>query len=92
MSTGQRYKARFNSPLPNGDSLSLTVWPGKTDPTAEVIAVQISRRTGDSWETVGRIAVYHTTDGRYKLLPERPITTQTRTESLEIGAGGEGYE
>lgn len=49
----------------------MTVWQGKSDPTAEVIVVQIRRRTGDKWETVGRLAVYRTAEGVYSKLPER---------------------
>ena len=71
----------------------MTVWPGKTDPNAEVVTVQIRHQTGDSWETVGRIAIYRTSDGRFLLLPERQATpTPTRAEAVEIGASGESYE
>jgi hypothetical protein len=58
--------------MPNGDYLSLTVWPGKSDPTAEVLTVQVRRQSSQGWETVGRLAVYRTADGRYSQLPERP--------------------
>jgi len=64
-------KASMRTRLPNGDFLTLTVWPGKSDPTAEVITVQIRRLSGDRWETVGRLAAYRTVDGRYSQLPER---------------------
>jgi len=64
-------KARFTSRLPNGDFLSLAVWPSRTDSSAEVITVQIRRLTGELWETVGRLAVYRGSDGRYSKLPER---------------------
>jgi len=57
--------------LPNGDYLTLAVWQGKSDPTAEVITVQIRRLSGDQWETVGRLAAYRTADGSYSQLPER---------------------
>jgi hypothetical protein len=64
-------KARFSNRLPNGDYLSLTVWPGKKDPIAEVLTVQIRRLNNDNWETVGRLAVYRTGNGQYSQLPER---------------------
>jgi len=64
-------KARFYTRVNEQDYLGITVWRGKTDPTAEVIAVQIRRRNGDEWETVGRLAVYRTSDGTYSKLPER---------------------
>jgi len=76
MSGKSQPKARFSTKLPDGDFLSLTVWPGKTDPSAEVIAVQIRRLTGDKWETVGRLATYRTADGIYSQLPERPQTSK----------------
>ena len=71
MSTGSQPKTRLKTRLPNGDFLTLTVWPGKSDPTAEVIQVQIRRLSAESWETVGRLAAYRTADGKYSQLPER---------------------
>ncbi len=50
-------KARFYTRLNERDYLGVTVWPGKTDPAAEVIVVQLRRRDGNNWETVGRLAV-----------------------------------
>lgn len=64
-------KGRFSTRLSNGDFLTLAVWPGKKDPSAEVLTVQIRHHTGESWETTGRLAVYRTVDGTYSLLPER---------------------
>lgn len=64
-------KARFYTRLSERDYLGISVWPGKTDPEAEVIVVQLRRRDGDDWETVGRLAVYRTSDGTYSKLPER---------------------
>ena len=78
-------KASFRARLPNGDFLTLTVWGGKSDPTAEVITVQIRRRSGDLWETVGRLAAYRTADGSYSQLPERRQQKQDSGNSaLEI--------
>jgi len=64
-------KARFYTRLGEQDFLGLTIWPGKTDPLAEVIVAQLRRRKGDNWETVGRLAVYRTVDGKYSKLPEK---------------------
>lgn len=64
-------KARFHIRIGEQDYLNLTVWPGKTDPTAEVITVQLRRNEGENWETVARLAVYRTSDGNYSKLPER---------------------
>lgn len=89
----QKYKARFSSRLPNGDFLGLTVWPGKTDPSAEVLTIQIRRQSGDTWETVARLAVYRTSDGRYSLLPERTSPAgPARAETVEVEQSGESYE
>jgi len=66
-------KARFSNRLPNGDFLTLSIWPGKKDPTAEVLSIQIRHLNNDNgkWETVGKLAVYRTTNGDYSQLPER---------------------
>jgi len=89
----QKFKARFSTRLPSGDFLGVTVWPGKSDPTAEVATVQVRRQTGDAWETVGRIALYRTADGKYSLLPERaPAVVTPKAESIEVGQSGESYE
>lgn len=88
----QKFKARFSTRLPSGDFLGVTIWPGKSDPTAEVVTVQVRRQTGDTWETVGRIAIYRTSDGRYSLLPERaPVAEAPKTEPVEV-AQSESYE
>jgi hypothetical protein len=71
MSVRSQPKARLKTRLSNGDFLTLAVWPGKSDPTAEVITVQIRHLSGDNWETVGRLAAYRTADGNYSQLPER---------------------
>ena len=64
-------KTRFYIRLNEQDYLGITVWSGKTDPTAEVVVVQLRRRNGDNWETVGRLAVYRMSNGTYSKLPER---------------------
>jgi hypothetical protein len=74
LSSASQPKARFYNRINENDFLGMTVWQGKSDPAAEVIVVQIRRRTGDNWETVGRLAVYRTADGVYSKLPERSGT------------------
>jgi len=64
-------KARFYTRLNERDYLGITVWSGKTDPEAEVIVIQLRKRDGDNWETVGKLAVYRTSDGIFSKLPER---------------------
>jgi hypothetical protein len=71
LSSTSQPKARFYTRLSEQDYLGISVWSGKTDPTAEVIVAQLRRRDGDDWETVGRLAVYRTSDGAYSKLPER---------------------
>lgn len=77
--------------MPNGDYLSLTVWPGKSDPTAEVLTVQVRHQSGQGWETAGRLAVYRTADGRYSQLPERtPMSTgAVKPETIDLTQSGE---
>ena len=64
-------KARFYTRINEQDYLGLTVWPGKSDPSAEVVTIQLRRRDGENWETIGRLAVYRTPDESYSKLPER---------------------
>lgn len=71
LSSTSQPKARFYTRLSERDYLGISIWPGKTDPAAEVIVVQLRRREGDRWDTVGRLAVYRTLDGAYSKLPER---------------------
>jgi hypothetical protein len=75
--SGSQPKAGVRTRLPNGDFLTLTVWPGKTDPTAEVITVQIRSQSTSQWETVGRLAAYRTSDGKYSQLLERSPTQKS---------------
>lgn len=86
MSVKSRPKASMRTRLSNGDFLTLAVWQGKSDPTAEVITVQIRRLSGDQWETVGRLAAYRTADGNYSQLPERrpPQKQDSGNSALEI--------
>ena len=65
LNSASQPKARFYTRISERDFLGITVWSGKTDPEAEVIVVQLRRRDGDNWETVGRLAVYRTSDGTY---------------------------
>jgi hypothetical protein len=93
MAERQKYKARFTSKLPNGDFLGLTVWPGKSDPTAEVLTIQIRHQGSTGWETVHRVAIYRTSDGRYSLLPERtPSSQPAKSEPVGGDETGESFE
>ena len=83
----QTPKARFSTKLPNGDFLGITIWAGKTDPNAEVVTVQIRHPSGSEWETTARIALYRTTDGKYSLLPEKPVTKSSeKAEAIPVAA------
>lgn len=90
ISEKQSPKARFSTKLPDGDFLGVTIWPGKTDPNAEVVTVQVRHPSGSDWETVARIALYRTPDGKYSLLPERQVTKSSeKTEPVTVTATGE---
>ena len=73
-------KAKFSNRLPNGDYLTFSVWPGRKDPTAEVLTIQIRRLNNDNWETAGRLAIYRTSNGDYSQLPERQFQTRVDEE------------
>jgi len=77
--------------MPNGDYLSLTVWPGKSDPTAEVLTVQVRHQTSQGWETFARLAVYRTADGRYSQLPEKlpRQADAVKPEPIDLTESGE---
>jgi hypothetical protein len=64
-------KARLYRRINEQDYLGFTVWPGKADPSAEVLTIQLRRNTEDNWVTVARLAVYRSSDGKYTELPER---------------------
>ena len=66
--------------MPNGDFLTVAVWPGKKDPSAEVLTVQIRHPSDTGWETAARLAVYRDSQGNYSQLPERPIGPERERE------------
>jgi len=88
--SGSQPKARFSSRLPNGDYLTLAVWAGKKDPTAEVLTIQIRHSAGNSWETIGRLALYRTGDGNYSQLPERQPARMTQEQRTTGNIPDEG--
>jgi hypothetical protein len=64
-------KGRFHIRINEKDFLGLTIWRGKKDPNAEVIVAQLRRRNEDNWETVGKLAVYRTSDGIFSEIPQQ---------------------
>lgn len=64
-------KQSFRIPLPDGSSLSLSVFATRKDPAAEVISVQIRRIVDDKWVTDAKLAVYRSPEGIYSQLPDR---------------------
>ncbi len=66
-----RPKETFRSPLPNGGSLSVSVFPTKNDPKAEVVSVEVRRQVNDNWVTDARLALYRSPEGNYRQLPDR---------------------
>jgi hypothetical protein len=75
-----RPKANFSNRLPNGDFLHVAIWAGKSDPTAEVLAVDVRHNSGTQWLSLGRLALYRTKDGTYSQLPDRPPAVSKTTE------------
>jgi hypothetical protein len=71
MASKSQPKASFFNRINDQDFLSIAIWEGKSDPTAEVITIQLRRRSEGNWETIGRLAVYRTHEGNYSKLPER---------------------
>jgi hypothetical protein len=69
--TPSQPKARFYTCINETDYLGITVWAGKSDPSAEVITLQLRRNEGENWETVARLAVSRSPDGTYTQLRER---------------------
>jgi hypothetical protein len=73
-----RPKASFRLRLSEDEFLSVSVFPTKRDPTAEVISIQVTRPPrGDvqKWETIARIALYRSPEGDYRQLPDREKPT-----------------
>jgi hypothetical protein len=64
-------KANFRVPLPDGSNLSVSVFPTKKDPKAEVIAIQIGRKLEEEWENRQIMAIYRSPEGDYVKLPDR---------------------
>ena len=71
LSSTSQPKGSFHTRINEQDYLGITIWAGKSDPTVEVIAVHLRCRDIDNWATVGRLAVYRTSDDEYSKLPER---------------------
>jgi len=90
-SSKSRPKARFSTRLPNGDYLQVAVWPGKSDPTAEVLNVQVRHFSEGGWVTTSRLALYRAKDGSYTQLPDRqmpsPGTSGKAASEIEHPAG-----
>ena len=78
MSEKTRPKFSVSKKLGGGEFLNVAVWPGKSDPEAEVVSIQLRKFDGD-WKTRARVALYRTKDGTYSELPER---TPAQTEGV----------
>jgi hypothetical protein len=64
-------KESFHTSLPNGSSLSVSIFPTRNDPNAEVVSVEVRRLANDNWVTDARLALYRTPEGNYRQLPDR---------------------
>lgn len=69
--SAKKFKGRFYAKLPDGSFLSITIWPGKSTPNSEVIVTEIRKNQDGAWETVARLAIFRTPEGKYVHLPER---------------------
>ncbi len=69
--TVKRNKGRFYAKLPDGSFLNVTIWPGKSVPNSEVIVMEVRNNRDNVWETVTRLAIFRTPEGKYVHLPER---------------------
>ncbi|OLE91221.1 MAG: hypothetical protein AUF79_05855 [Crenarchaeota archaeon 13_1_20CM_2_51_8] len=59
----------------------------------EVLTIQIRRQGSAGWETVHRVAIYRTSDGRYSLLPERtPASQPAKNEPAGSDEASESFE
>lgn len=66
-----RPKESFRIPLSDGSNLSMSIFPTRNDPKAEVISVEIRRIMNDNWVTDARLALYRSPEGNYRQLPDR---------------------
>ena len=76
MSEKTHPKFSVSKKLGGGEFLNVAIWPGKSDPEAEVVSIQLRKFDGD-WKTRARVALYKTKDRAYSELPER---TPTQTD------------
>jgi hypothetical protein len=81
-------KARFSTRLPNGDYLQIAVWPGKSDPSGEVLNVQIRHMSDGEWVTAGKLALYRAKDGSYTQLPERATMSPSKVSDKSTSQNG----
>ena len=82
----RRPKASFSAKLPNDDYLNVSVWPGRTDPAADQLTIQVRHLSGERWETIARIALYRTREGEYRQLPERSLPVDADRAAPSPGA------
>jgi hypothetical protein len=66
-----RPKQAFRMKLEDGKTLSVSIFPTKKDPTAEVISVQIGQYEEEVWKNYGKMAIYRSPEGNYSQLPNR---------------------
>lgn len=64
-------KESFRVSLPSGSSLSVSIFPTKNDPNAEVVSVEVRKLVDENWVTEARLALYRSPEGNYRQLPDR---------------------
>ncbi len=71
MSERNRPKYSFSKKIDESEFLNVAVWPRKSNPEDDVVSIQL-RKFDESWETLGRLALYRTKEGAYSELPDKP--------------------
>ena len=66
-----RPKESFRIPLEDNRFLSISIFQTRNDPNAEVIVAQISQIVDGEWKNIARLAVYRSSEGEYRQLPNR---------------------
>lgn len=59
--------------------LNIAIWPGRKDPTADVIHIQISGLVNEAYENVAEISLYRDGEGYRKLPPRRQVEKKQET-------------
>ena len=62
--------------------LSIAIWPGRKDPSTDVIHIQIRGLVNENYENVAEISLYRDGEGYRKLPPRQQV--EQKQETLEM--------